>query len=68
MIEFAKDGPRQILNKFEKFEFFRWGRGGGGPPSPLDPRMTLISIMIPCLVNAICVCPRELFSRFLNFV
>lgn len=65
MIEFAEDGPRHILDKFEKFEFFRWG---GGSPSPLDPRMTLISIMIPCLVNAICDCPRELFSRFLNFV
>lgn len=65
MIEFAKDGPRHILDKFEKFEFFRLG---GGSPSLLDPRMTLISIMIPCLVNAICVCPRELFSRFLNFV
>lgn len=67
MIEFAEDGPRHILYKFEKFEFFGWG-GGGGPPSHLDPRMTLISIMIPCLVNAICDCPRELFSRFLNFV
>lgn len=31
MIEFAKDGPRHILDKFEKFEFFRWG---GGSPLP----------------------------------
>lgn len=32
MIEFAKDGPRHILDKFEKFEFFRWG--GGRSPLP----------------------------------
>lgn len=30
MIEFAKDGPRHILDKFEKIEFFRWG----GVPLP----------------------------------
>lgn len=33
MIEFAKDGPRHILDKFEKFEFFRLG-GGGWVPLP----------------------------------
>lgn len=32
MIEFAKDGPRHILDKFEKFEFFRLG--GGWVPLP----------------------------------
>lgn len=33
MIEFAKDGPRHILDKFEKLNF-----SGGGGRSPLPSR------------------------------